>query len=85
MGLFEQLVGEREGLQFGDGCVDRFNVVVHFPPVIALFRLDLFFGHQGFVDAGLGALDLAGGLGLLENMHFDEQVDIRHDQRKSVI
>ncbi len=84
VGLPEQPVGQRQVAQLGDGVVDRVDVVAHLAPVVALFRLDLFFRQHGFVDAGLGAFDAAGGLGFLDHVHFDEQVDVRHDQRERI-
>jgi len=72
VGLLEQAVRERQCHKLGNGCVDRIDVVAHLAPVITLFRLDLLFGHQGLVDAGLGAFNAAGGLGFLDYMHLDE-------------
>lgn len=44
----------------------------------------MLFRHQSFVDTSLGALDLAGSLCFLDHMHFDEKIDVRHDQRKGI-
>ncbi len=84
VGLPQQPVGQRQRAQLGNGVVNCVDVVAHLTPVIAIFRFDLFFGQHGFVDAGIGALDAAGGLGLLDHVHFDEQVDVRHNQRVGI-
>jgi len=84
MGLLEQPVGQGQRFELGHSRVDRVDVVLHLAPVVALFRPNLLFWHQGLIDAGLGAFDAAGGLGLLDHVHLDEEIDVRHDQRKGV-
>lgn len=84
VGLTQQAVGQRQGAQLVYGVVDGINVVADFAPVVALFGADLVFRQQGFVHAGLRALDATGGLRLLGHVHFDEQINVWNDQRKGV-
>ena len=71
-------------LPSSNGRVDGVDVVTHFAPIVALLWPDLIFIHQGFVDAGLCAFNLAGGLRLLDHVHLNEEVYVRHNQGEGV-
>jgi len=57
---------------------------MHLLPIVAFFRRDLLFAHNGFVHLRLRAFDPAGGIRLLGDMHANEQIHIRHYQRQRI-
>lgn len=81
----EQAVGEGKGAQVGERLVHGCDVIADLLPVVALLGVD--FRRvllQGFVHFGLGAFDAAGGLGLFDDVHLDEEVEVGHDEGESI-
>ena len=84
MGFTQQTVGQWQRLQLGNRHVDGIDVVAHLAPVVTFFRSDQLLAHHRLIHGGLRAFDSAGLVRLLGDVHFDKQIDIRHDERKRI-